>query len=294
VALHGQGFYRRAVTDNLSVAYPKAEPHLLNIGLLHTSLDGREGHEPYAPCSIEELRSKGYDYWALGHVHTQEVLHRDPWIVFPGNIQGRHVREVGAKGCKLVTVQDHQVVSVSHRDLDVLRWTICHVDVDGVGTGDDVVDHVRQALERAWAENNHCPMAVRVRLLGACQAHGELSAHHERWINEIRSVATDVSNGALWIEKVKLHTRVQADLDEMLARHDALGDLLRALVHWETDAPFLDDVADELRSLQHKLPPELSTGEGAIDLDNPQTLRQAVEDVKHLLLARLLAGEDGR
>jgi DNA repair protein SbcD/Mre11 len=294
VALHGQGFYHRAVTDNLSVAYPRAEPHLFNIGLLHTSLDGREGHEPYAPCSIEGLRSKGYDYWALGHVHTQEILHRDPWIVFPGNSQGRHVREVGPKGCKLVTVQDHRVVSVSHRDLDVLRWSICHVDVYSAETGDDVVDQVRQALGRAWAESGHRPMAVRVRLVGACQAHGELSTHHERWINEIRSVATDVSNGALWVEQVKLHTRIQADLDEMLGRDDALGDLLRALVTWETETPFLDEMADEFRSLQHKLPPELTTGDDAIDLDNPQTLRQAVEDVKHLLLARLLCGEDGR
>jgi hypothetical protein len=103
-----------------------------------------------------------------------------------------------------------------------------------------------------------------------------------------------VSNGTLWVEQVKLHTRIQADLDEMLARDDALGDLLRALVNWETDAPFLDEVADEVRTLQNKLPPELRTGDDAIDLDNPQTLRQAVEDVKHLLLARLLAGEDGR
>lgn len=294
VALHGQGFSQRAVTDNLSAAYPGAVPHLLNIGLLHTSLDGREGHEPYAPCSIEELRSKGYDYWALGHVHTQEVLHRDPWIVFPGNIQGRHVREVGAKGCKLVAVQDRQIVSVSHRDLDVLRWSVCNVDVQGAETGDEVVDRVRQALGRTWAEHNQCPMAVRVRLVGACRVHGELSAHHERWLNEIRGVATDVSNGALWIEQVKQHTQPHVDLEAMLARDDVLGELLRTLVTCETDAAFLEEVADEFRPLQHKLPPELRAGDDAIDLDNPQTLRQAVEDVKHLLLARLLAGEDGR
>jgi exonuclease SbcD len=294
VALHGQGFSHRAVTENLSVAYPRAEPHLLNIGLLHTSMDGREGHEPYAPCSIEGLRSKGYDYWALGHVHTQEILHRDPWIVFPGNIQGRHVREVGAKGCQLVTVQNQQVVAASHCDLDVLRWSVCHIDVHGAETGEDVVDLVRQALGHEITANSHHPLAVRVRLLGACHAHAELSADRERWTNEIRSVATDVSNGTLWIEQVKLHTRVQADLDEMLIRDDALGDLLRVLVHEETAAPFLAEVAGEFRTLQNKLPPELRTGDDAIDLDNPQTLHQAFEDVKHLLLARLLRGEDGR
>jgi exonuclease SbcD len=127
VMLHGQGFPRRVVTENLSAGYPKPVPHLFNIGLLHTSVDGREGHEPYAPCSLEGLLSKGYDYWALGHVHRREILHQDPWVVFPGNIQGRHVRETGPKGCTVVTVRDGRVLSVEHRDLNVLRWSVCDV-----------------------------------------------------------------------------------------------------------------------------------------------------------------------
>ena len=218
----------------------------------------------------------------------------DPWIVFPGNIQGRHVRELGPKGCTLVTVQDQQVVSAQHRDLDVLRWSVCDVDVSGALTGDDVVDFVRQALERQFAAGSGCPMAVRIRLIGGCKAHSTLSAHHERWTNEIRAVATDVSNGTICVEQVKTQTRNQADLDHMLARDDALSDLLRALSSWETDEPFMAEVASELRDLVRKLPPELRTGEDAIDLDNPQTLRQAVDEVKHLLLARLLSQEGGQ
>jgi DNA repair exonuclease SbcCD nuclease subunit len=294
VAIHGQGFGKRAVTDDLSAAYPKPDPHLFNIGLLHTSVDGREGHEPYAPCSLDGLRSKGYDYWALGHVHRREILHRDPWIVFPGNIQGRHVRETGPKGCTLVTVQNEQVVSADHRDLDVLRWLIYNVDVSGARTGDDVVEQVRQALVRELADGSDRPLAVRIRLMGACAAHGEFSADLDRWTNEIRTVATDVSNGTLWIEQVKLQTRTQADLDQVLARDDALGDLLRALLQWETDEPFLAEVAGEFQQLSRKLPMELRSGDDPVDLDDPQTLRQAVEDVKHLLLARLLSREDSR
>jgi DNA repair protein SbcD/Mre11 len=294
VAIHGQGFGKRAVTDDLSAAYPDPDPRLFNIGLLHTSVDGREGHEPYAPCSLGGLLAKGYHYWALGHVHTREILYRDPWVVFPGNIQGRHVREVGPKGCTLVTVRHDQVVSADHRDLDVLRWLICNVDVSGARTGDDVVEHVRQALVRELADGSDRPLATRIRLMGACQAHGEFSANLDRWTNEIRTVATDVSNGTLWIEQVKLQTRTQADLDQMLARDDALGDLLRALLEWETDEPFLAEVAGEFQQLSRKLPIELRSGDDPVDLDNPQGLRQAIEDVKHLLLARLLSQEDSR
>src|SRR5262245_22532176 len=79
VAIHGQSFATRAVTEDLATHYPDAIRDLLNVGLLHTCADGREGHERYAPCSVETLRNKGYDYWALGHVHAREVLARDPW-----------------------------------------------------------------------------------------------------------------------------------------------------------------------------------------------------------------------
>ena len=109
VALHGQGFAERSATENLALAYPPPQPGWFNIGVLHTSLTGREPHAPYAPCSVEDLRSRGYDYWALGHVHDYEVVSDNPPIIFPGNLQGRSVREQGAKGAVLVSVEDGTV-----------------------------------------------------------------------------------------------------------------------------------------------------------------------------------------
>jgi DNA repair exonuclease SbcCD nuclease subunit len=120
VAIHGQSFADQAVTEDLSRAYPPPVPGLFNIGMLHTSAEGYTAHARYAPCEVARLRSHGYDYWALGHVHERQVLAEDPWIVFPGNLQGRHVNETGAKGASLVTVTDGRVASVEHRVLDVL------------------------------------------------------------------------------------------------------------------------------------------------------------------------------
>lgn len=142
VAIYGQGFPTRAVIDDITQAYPQGDPHLFNIGLLHTCLDGKPGHEPYAPCTVDGLRSKGYQYWALGHVHKREVISEDPWIVFPGNIQGRHARELDPKGCTLVTVEEGEVVNVEHRDLDVFRWSRCELDVSSSETADDVYEQV--------------------------------------------------------------------------------------------------------------------------------------------------------
>ena len=289
VALHGQGFHSRVVTDDLSAGYPNPVPHLFNIGLLHTAVNGREGHEPYAPCSVEGLLSKGYDYWALGHVHRREILHQNPWILFPGNIQGRHVRETGPKGATLVTVEDGQVLSVEHRDLDVLRWSVCDVDVSGATTGEEVLERIRHALAADLAARDGRPMAVRLQLMGSCHAHGELTANMERWINEIREDATDVSGGTVWIENVKIRTRPEVDTEAILNSDDALAGLLRAIRDMDTDTQLLAKLRGELQELQRKLPSELRMGEDGIDLENPQLLRLATEDVKHLLLARLLS-----
>lgn len=140
VIIHGQSYSRRVVTENLARNYPRNNPDYLNIGVLHTSLTGRDGHEPYAPCSPDELASKGYDYWALGHVHQREIVSMAPWIVFPGNLQGRHIRETGAKGATLVTVVEGRITAVDPRELDVLRWADCVVDLSLCETLDEVHD----------------------------------------------------------------------------------------------------------------------------------------------------------
>ena len=131
VALHGRSFPNRAVPEDLSASYPAASTGMLNIGVLHTSAEDPGEHETYAPCSVAALTLKGYDYWALGHIHARRVLSERPWIVFPGNLQGRHPKESGAKGCTLVTVEDGAVAAVEHRAVDVLRWTTLEVDAGG-------------------------------------------------------------------------------------------------------------------------------------------------------------------
>ena len=290
VAIHGQGFPSREVTDDLSAVYPEPISGLFNIGLLHTSVTGREGHEPYAPCSLPGLLSKGYQYWALGHVHKYELLHEDPWILFPGNIQGRHARETGPKGCTLVTVQDGRVLTAEHRDLDVLRWSVCEVDAAGADTADDVVDRVATALKQELGKGQGRSLAFRIHITGSCGAHRELSVDVDRWTNEIRAAAADLSNGEVWIEKVKVQTHSAVDLKEMMARDSALGGLLRAIHDLEADDQLLATISEEFSDLRRKLPAELRTGVETVDLERPETFREAIEDVKHMLLGRILSG----
>ncbi len=292
VAIHGQSYRSRAVTEDLSANYPQRVSDLFNIGLLHTSLDGRPGHEPYSPCTLDALISKGYDYWALGHVHKRELVHEDPWVLFPGNIQGRHVRETGPKGCTLVTVQDGRVLFADHRDLDVLRWSLCQIDSSGADSCHSVVDHVVNVLKEELSRCDNLPLAVRIRLHGPCRAHSELSRDINKWTNEIRAAATDLSGEKIWVEKILFETQTIADLDEMLVRDDAFGSLLRGIQDLSTSEELLSDIVAEFSDLHHKLPIEVREGEDAIDLAALMTFSRVIGEVKELLIARLLISGD--
>lgn len=293
VAIYGQGFTGRAVTDDLSQGYPAGDPQLFNIGLLHTCLDGKPGHEPYAPCTIDGLRSKGYQYWALGHVHKREEVCRDPWIVFPGNIQGRHVRETGAKGCTLVSVDDSEVTKVEHRDLDVLRWAICELDITGSDSVDDVYDLVREVLLQELDAAEGRPVAARLVLEGASGAHSRLHAEREHWVQEYRALATGLGGAGIWLEKLSLKTRPAISINDVLARDDALGGLLRGIQNMELNDTAAANLATEVLALRQKLPPEILSGEDRYDPTDPQQLKEVLEDVKELLLNRLLTTEKG-
>jgi DNA repair exonuclease SbcCD nuclease subunit len=293
VAIVGQGFATRAITDDLSQAYPQGDPQRFNIGLLHTCLDGKPGHEPYAPCTVDGLRTKGYQYWALGHVHKREEVSQDPWIVFPGNIQGRHIRETGPKGCTVVTVESGEVVEIEHRDLDVMRWSLCELDVSASETVDAVYEQVREGLQSALDAAEGRPAAVRLVLQGACSVHATLHADREHWVQEYRALATGLGGAGIWLEKVSIKTRQPVSVDEILERDDALGGLLRAVSDMELDTSALGGLANEVSALRQKLPAEMLGGDDAYDPTNPVVLKESLEDIKELLVHRLLSAEKG-
>jgi DNA repair exonuclease SbcCD nuclease subunit len=292
IAVHGQGFAKAAMTEDLTRSYPAPLAGMFNVGLLHTSVDGREGHARYAPCRLETLVNHGYDYWALGHVHRREVLHREPWVVFPGNLQGRHIRETGAKGATLVSLDAGRVAQVEPVALDVVRWERCSADVTDSQTPDDVLNRVRGELEQALARADGRLLAARVVVSGTTRAHAALGRDADRWLNEIRAAAIDLGSGGLWLEQVRLETRGALGLDALATQDDAVSDLARAFAELRTEENAFSEVARELSELRQKLPLELRRGAGGLDLDDPASLRALVDDIEQLVLPRLLSLEE--
>jgi DNA repair protein SbcD/Mre11 len=295
VAIHGQSFASRAVTEDLSDGYPEPVSGMFNIGLLHTCAQGRQGHERYAPCSLDGLTSKGYEYWALGHVHAREVLAVDPWIVFPGNLQGRHARETGPKGATVVTVREGRVAAVEARALDVVRWTACEVDATKAGSPGDALEASRAVLERAAAEAEGRLVAAPVTLRTAPPTHRALLADSERWIQQLRAIALEAAGDGLWIERVTFTGAPTEDHDLPAVEEDAIAQFVAAARTLRGDESQLAQLGDLLADVRRKLPAELREGEDGLHLENPATLRRLLEEVECLVIDRLGgARSDGR
>ena len=217
------------------------------------------------------MAAKGYQYWALGHVHKREEVSRDPWILYPGNVQGRHARETGPKGCSLVTVEGDEVISVEHQDLDVVRWQVIAVDwaaVDGVGEG---LDLTAEVLSRAQEAAGGRLLAVRLAIQGASAAHDELTAHPDRWRNEFRSMASGLGDPGIWLEKIVFETRRPHDLGAELDRADALGDLLRLVAELDAAPGALAELGASFEDLKKKLPLPLQGSDDPFDPTEPET-----------------------
>ncbi|MBW1801315.1 MAG: DNA repair exonuclease [Deltaproteobacteria bacterium] len=286
VAIHGQSYSSRIVSEDLTQNYPRGEHGLFNIGLLHTALTGRPGHEPYAPCTLDALRSKGYQYWALGHVHQLEEVSRDPWIIFPGNIQGRHIRETGPKGCTIVTVDEGQVLEVENHDIDVLRWAVCRVDLSGCETHDECLDRVRQAFEDELGRADGRPIAVRLVLEGTTSLHGLLHERSLHWIAEFRGIAAGLIE--TWLEKTLFHTRKKAekaskDGSPISVLNTTIEDLRREGLH-------LLELLPEFEQLRSKLPPDLLLDDDPFNVQEEE-VEALCEDVKELLMGKMLRQE---
>lgn len=293
VAIHGQGFAERAVLDDLSATYPVAETGCLNIGMLHTNCGGSDQHDPYAPSTVDGLRARGYDYWALGHIHSYQVLaDPDPWIVYPGNPQGRKINEEGPKGCVIATVEDRRVTDVAWRPMDVLRWYRCLIDVSECGDAEAVVSAACQHVAEKVDTSDGRHLALRLELTGKTVVHRELSRHRDVHDRRIREAMVDAFDERVWIEKIRFKTQPTRESGTNLDTDSPLSQLVTGI----RDVPLTDDVMAELRSELEQLVTFLPTDErladGGIDLDDDHAMLALAGEAKDLLIGRLLESGD--
>lgn len=226
----GISYPQAAVNENLSVRFVKPPGDAFSIALLHANVGSIEGYDNYSPCKLEELLAKGFDYWALGHIHSLTVLHtRYAGVVYPGCHQGRSVREMGAKGCILARVGEDKSLDFEFRPTDNTRWQVLEVSINGLADDQALMDALEEKLLQL--RNNEPGMAWVVRIVlngrGGLHHHLKRPSYLPDLINRLRDRFARNAEAFIWPESIVLRTGPEIDKEHLLASQTLLGDFLQ-------------------------------------------------------------------
>ncbi|MCG7406078.1 DNA repair exonuclease [Paenibacillus sp. ACRRX] len=248
----GMSYGSQAVYTNLASLYPfdpekEAERNetdaeyndgaptmskLFRIGMLHGTLDGREEHDPYAPCSKQELLAKGYQYWALGHIHKREIANEYPHMVYPGNIQGRHVKESGKKGAYVVDVEQDNRISMQFHPLDTVRWLDCKISIEAVGSRQEMSDLLLSTLDEMRQAAEGRTTLARITFFGRTSIHHELTSGtllkelEETW-KEAEEERLEHQESLVWPVQLRVDSRAVSNIEAWRESEHFIGDLVR-------------------------------------------------------------------
>lgn len=259
--VHGISYGTRSVTENLAARYEAdGESGVYQIALLHGNVDGQEGHDPYSPCSLAELAGSGFNYWALGHIHGRSVLHTYPHVVYSGNTQGRHSKEVGAKGCYIVDVSASYETELKFVPLDAVRWENVVVRIDGIESEQALLTALEKAVLDAAADCGRRTCMLKLSLEGRGLLHSRLSdasfmqellASIRERIAELKDWQEDTVDPWCWIYRIEAASGAELDL-EKLAREDSFtGELIRSSMALERDDDALAELVREALQPMH-------------------------------------------
>ena len=284
VALHGQSFSDRAVSDNLALSFPDALPGRFNIGVLHTNCGGRKGHQNYAPCSVEDLVQRGYQYWALGHVHEYEVLNTHPHVVFPGNLQGRNIRECGRKGALIVNVQDGEVASMTRLLVDQVRWARIPVDFTGIDNETAAIEQLRNRIKEDIDAVGGPPVVFRINVYGETDLHRTIRST-PGWLKEEVLAAASHCSESVWLESLEVETSEPLALGSVQATSSVALDLKAMLMGLTTSRDVFRAAIDPIRQ-------KFSPMQVPEDLFSDDGMEQLAKDARELLLSSDFAKEE--
>ena len=251
--VHGISYPTRDISDNLVRGLGKVDSNTFSIGLMHTNVDGNANHGSYAPCSLDDLKLSEISYWALGHIHTRQILSdQSPAVVYPGNSQGRHPNESGARGVYLVEVDRAKNVQLDFRAVDTVRWERSVLNISQMETEQELLDSLDQSMTDAQGDAVGRPVVLQVTLAGRGSLHSVL-----RRPNFIESLIEDL-NGEweggtpfAWCERIEDETVAPFNRQERIEGSDFVAEVLRT-VDRAKDAPELQErLRDGFSDLYH-------------------------------------------
>lgn len=221
--VYGISYGTAHIYENLALRFQRSED-VFSIGMLHTEVGNKKS--PYAPCSLEDLARSGMDYWALGHVHTRSIRSQSPYVVYPGNIQGRDITESGPRGCYLVEVGQYGTISTRFIETDSLRWMDMEVDISGFNHIEALIRKIRS--ERLiLRETVGKPVILRLLFTGEGKLHASVASREgQEYILQALNEKEKLRHVFAYFALIEDHTAPGMDLKERRQLPDGLGKYL--------------------------------------------------------------------
>jgi len=239
----GISYTRERVTDNLAASFKPAEGAPYSIAVLHANVGHQSGHADYAPATIEELIDAGFDYWALGHVHTRSILAMEPaMVVYPGNTQGRNPREGGPRGCYQVDIDTHGRAHLEFVETSVARWHHIELSIRNYTQIDQLVDSMLEK-GRDCASAFDGPTVVR------CTIRGNGPLHRDLQRDEMDEELREVLQSVVVAESVRICTGPELDIESLTRTETMVSDFLRLSERALEDPELRQRLADSLTPL---------------------------------------------
>jgi DNA repair protein SbcD/Mre11 len=239
----GISYMRERVTDNLASALKPDEGAPYSIAVLHANVGHQKGHADYAPATVADLTDSGFNYWALGHVHTRSVLAEEPaMVVYPGNTQGRNPRETGPRGCYQVDVDTQGRAHLEFVDTSVARWTHLELLITHIKSMDQLVDSMLAKAREAAALFDG-PMVAR------CTIRGNGPLHRDLQRDEMNEELADILNSAVVAESVRIATGPELDVESLAKTETMVSDFLKLTERALEDPEMRLRLADTLTPL---------------------------------------------
>jgi DNA repair exonuclease SbcCD nuclease subunit len=252
--IYGISFHKHDIKTNLAYEFPKipeAQRDLFTIGVLHCNVGNNTEHEPYAPCTLNDLIIHNFDYWALGHVHNKNILNdENPLIIYPGNPQGLNPKEIGAKGCFLVNVSENGESNAEFITTDTIRWFVEELTINSLYTEQELISALNSCIDKIRKKAEDRASICRISLIGRGPLHSVLARKGvlDDFLREVRE-NEEGEKQFVWIESLINNTNLEIDRKSLLERKDFIGDLLKLFEEFYNDENKRAELKDSLEPL---------------------------------------------
>lgn len=182
--IFGQSYRGKEEGRKLYTSYNPSDEAVLNIGMLHTALEGNNFR--YVPCTLENLKEKSkISYWALGHIHQYKIVNESsPLVVYPGIPQGRDIGEEGQGGCVLVKYNENNNFNIKFLPCAAVVWKQINININTAAQ--KVPENITELINLIKAK------AIELLESKALNNENILEGYAVRWIVQGESIVKDI------------------------------------------------------------------------------------------------------